>query len=121
MTLDPRLSTAASYLRSLWNSPVGPRTIHFWGPLANWGFVVAGILDMNKPMELVSERMTFTLMCYSAMFMRFAWRVQPRNYMLLFCHVANFTAQTNLFVKKIRWTQQQKVEELVSLPSSSHF
>lgn len=57
------------------NSPVGPKTIHFWGPLANWGFVVAGIIDMNKPMERVSEQMTATLACYSMMFMRFAWRV----------------------------------------------
>ena len=27
------------------NSPVGPKTSHFWGPFANWGFVVAGIMD----------------------------------------------------------------------------
>ena len=81
-----------SKIMSLWKSPVGPRTIHFWGPLANWGFVVAGIMDMNKPMELVSERMTFTLMCYSGMFMRFAWRVQPRNFMLFACHAANASA-----------------------------
>lgn len=23
------------------NSPVGPKTTHFWGPVANWGFVIA--------------------------------------------------------------------------------
>jgi hypothetical protein len=23
------------------NSPTGPRTTHFWGPVANWGFVLA--------------------------------------------------------------------------------
>ena len=33
------------------NSPVGPKTTHFWGPVANWGFVLAGILDANKPPE----------------------------------------------------------------------
>jgi hypothetical protein len=22
-------------------SPTGPRTTHFWGPVANWGFVLA--------------------------------------------------------------------------------
>lgn len=26
-------------------------------------------------------------------FMRFAWRVQPRNYLLLACHATNTTAQ----------------------------
>ena len=23
------------------NSPTGPKTTHFWGPVANWGFVAA--------------------------------------------------------------------------------
>ena len=23
------------------NSEAGPKTTHFWGPVANWGFVVA--------------------------------------------------------------------------------
>jgi hypothetical protein len=23
------------------NSETGPRTTHFWGPVANWGFVIA--------------------------------------------------------------------------------
>ena len=28
-------------LKAFINSPTGPRTTHFWGPVANWGFVVA--------------------------------------------------------------------------------
>lgn len=36
----------------------------------------------------------FTALClYSAVFMRFAWKVQPRNLLLLACHITNFTAQ----------------------------
>ena len=31
----------ASKIRAFWNSPVGPKTTHFWGPIANWGFVIA--------------------------------------------------------------------------------
>lgn len=27
--------------RAFLNSPVGPKTTHFWGPIANWGFVAA--------------------------------------------------------------------------------
>jgi len=27
--------------KAFWNSPVGPKTTHFWGPVANWGFVAA--------------------------------------------------------------------------------
>lgn len=29
----------------------------------------------------------------SAVFMRFAWRVQPRNYLLFACHATNVVAQ----------------------------
>lgn len=30
-----------SALKAFLNSPVGPKTTHFWGPVANWGFVIA--------------------------------------------------------------------------------
>ena len=34
-------------------------------------------------------------MCvYSCLFMRFAWEIQPRNYILLSCHAANETVQS---------------------------
>lgn len=31
----------AQRFTSFINSPTGPKTTHFWGPLANWGFVIA--------------------------------------------------------------------------------
>ena len=31
---------ASKFLRWV-NSEAGPKTTHFWGPIANWGFVVA--------------------------------------------------------------------------------
>ena len=71
------------------NSPVGPKTTHFWGPAANWGLVIAGLLDANKPPEKISANMTGVLFFYSCFFMRFAWRVQPRNYLLFACHFCN--------------------------------
>ncbi|RLN33658.1 hypothetical protein C2845_PM03G33040 [Panicum miliaceum] len=49
------MSTA---LKAFLNSPVGPKTTHFWGPVANWGFVIAGLVDMNKPPEMISGNMT---------------------------------------------------------------
>ena len=76
-------------LKSFLNSPVGPKTVHFWGPMANWALVIAALMDANKPVEQISERMTITLYLYSLMFMRFAWRVAPRNYLLLSCHTVN--------------------------------
>lgn len=41
----------AESLKNFINSPIGPKTTHFWGPVANWGFVLAGLLDANKPPE----------------------------------------------------------------------
>ena len=71
-------------------------TTHFWGPVANWGFVGAAILDMNKPVSAISGKMTGVMCVYSLMFMRFAWMVQPRNYILLACHASNEVAQCYL-------------------------
>uniref|UniRef100_A0ACD6AHB6 Uncharacterized protein n=1 Tax=Avena sativa TaxID=4498 RepID=A0ACD6AHB6_AVESA len=75
------------------NSPVGPKTTHFWGPVFNWGFILAGMADMNKPPELISGRMTAVMCVYSGLFMRFAWVVNPRNYFLMATHVSNESVQ----------------------------
>ena len=100
-----------TYVVSYIKSPVGPLTIHFWGPAANWGFVLAGICDLNKPVQKISEKMTATLLCYSAVFMRFAWRVAPRNYMLFLCHLCNFSCQGLVLGKKFTWNRTQKLQQ----------
>jgi hypothetical protein len=80
---------------------------HFWGPLANWGFVLAAIMDMDKPAEAISGPMTTAMCIYSGLFMRFAWMVQPRNYLLLACHASNETAQLYLLQKKVRHNMEK--------------
>ncbi|KAJ7357352.1 hypothetical protein DFH08DRAFT_851724 [Mycena albidolilacea] len=67
---------------------------HFWGPVANWGLPLAALADLRKDEEYISGTMTTALMSYSLVFMRFAWRVQPRNYLLFACHFTNATAQS---------------------------
>ena len=67
------------------NSPVGPRTTHFWGPMGNWGLVIAALLDSRKAPENISGTMTLVMIGYACMFMRFAVRVAPKNYMMLAC------------------------------------
>ncbi|PIL31926.1 hypothetical protein GSI_06630 [Ganoderma sinense ZZ0214-1] len=66
---------------------------HFWGPVANWGLPLAALADLTKNEEVISGPMTTALASYSMVFMRFAWRVQPRNYLLFACHATNATAQ----------------------------
>ncbi|CAK6447722.1 unnamed protein product [Pipistrellus nathusii] len=67
---------------------------HFWGPLFNWGLPLAAIKDMRATPEIISGRMTTALILYSMAFMRFAYRVQPRNLLLLACHGTNVMAQS---------------------------
>ncbi|XP_063704840.1 mitochondrial pyruvate carrier 1 [Culicoides brevitarsis] len=66
---------------------------HFWGPVANWGIPIAALSDINKDPKIISGTMTTALCLYSLVFMRFAYKVQPRNWLLFACHVTNFTAQ----------------------------
>ncbi|KAK4538707.1 hypothetical protein CDCA_CDCA19G4732 [Cyanidium caldarium] len=74
--------------------PTGLRTTHAWGPISNAGLPLSGLADLQKPPEYISENMTAALCMYSLLFMRFAWRVQPRNYLLLAVHLSNELIQT---------------------------
>ena len=47
--------------------------------------------------------MSTVLALYSCLFMRFAWMVKPRNYLLLAVHVVNEGAQLNLIRKKLEY------------------
>ncbi|XP_020622760.1 mitochondrial pyruvate carrier 1-like [Orbicella faveolata] len=66
---------------------------HFWGPVANWGLPLAAMSDMKRDPEYISGRMTTALCIYSVLFMRFAWKVQPRNMLLFACHFSNEVCQ----------------------------
>ncbi|KAK4533972.1 hypothetical protein CCYA_CCYA20G4045 [Cyanidiococcus yangmingshanensis] len=69
--------------------PTGLKTTHAWGPISNAGLPLSGFADITKPPENISENMTAAMCLYSLLFMRFAWRVQPRNYLLFGVHVSN--------------------------------
>uniref|UniRef100_A0A7N1A5L9 Mitochondrial pyruvate carrier n=2 Tax=Kalanchoe fedtschenkoi TaxID=63787 RepID=A0A7N1A5L9_KALFE len=83
----------ASMLRAFWNSPVGPKTTHFWGPVSNCGIVGAAMMDTQRSPELISGNMTLVMCVYSGLFMRFAWMIRPRNYFLLGTHMTNESVQ----------------------------
>jgi hypothetical protein len=121
-------------LKAFINSPTGPKTTHFWGPVANWGFVVAvrgapslwpfllttptgvrnsslalrqGLADTKKPPEMISPNMTTAMCIYSALFMRFALAIQPRNLLLFACHVCNDGVQLNQLRRWYMWHSSQ--------------
>ncbi|KAI7816945.1 hypothetical protein BC939DRAFT_467451 [Gamsiella multidivaricata] len=89
---------------------------HFWGPVANWGLPLAAIADFKKDPELISGNMTVALSVYSMLFMRFAWMVQPRNYLLFACHATNECAQLvqgYRFLQHHHFGANKKIESVV--------
>ena len=59
----------------------------------NWSLPLAAYLDTKRSPEFISPNMTLALSIYSGLFMRFAWMVKPRNYLLFACHATNETLQ----------------------------
>lgn len=94
-------------------SPTGPTTTHFWGPVFNAGFVAQGVIDWNRPAEKISFNMQTVLTVYSLTFMRFAWRVNPRNYMLFAVHTSNVFVQGRLLLRRWSWEKEfpEKIAE----------
>lgn len=77
---------------------------HFWGPVMNWTIPIAAIADIQyKDASIISGKMTSALCIYSLAFMRFAWRVQPRNMLLFACHFTNEIAQITQGVRFINY------------------
>ncbi|GMM42715.1 pyruvate transporter [Hanseniaspora uvarum] len=89
-------------------------TTHFWGPVSNFGIPIAAIYDLNKDEALISGSMTSALVVYSAVFMKYALAVTPKNYLLFGCHVINTVAQTGQGIRYINYHYlggKEKAEE----------
>nr|VDD20002.1 unnamed protein product [Brassica oleracea] len=96
---------AASGFQAFLNSPVGPKNNPFLGVLSLTGALLLLVWWIcKKPPEMISGNMTSAMCIYSALFMRFAWMVQPRNYLLLACHASNETVQ---LYQLSRWARAQ--------------
>ncbi|RLN48765.1 hypothetical protein BBJ28_00012748 [Nothophytophthora sp. Chile5] len=72
-------------------------------------------MDPNVPIFLVLGVFLLgrdaALSVYSLIFMRFAWMVKPRNYLLLVCHASNETAQLYQLQRGLRFQANKKAEE----------
>lgn len=66
-----------------------------------------GLVDTQKPPEMISGNMTGVMCVYSCLFMRFAWMVQPRNYLLFGVHASNEAVQLYQFQRWYRWYTAQ--------------
>uniref|UniRef100_A0AC35TNB2 Mitochondrial pyruvate carrier n=1 Tax=Rhabditophanes sp. KR3021 TaxID=114890 RepID=A0AC35TNB2_9BILA len=84
---------------------------HFFGPLINWGLPLAAIADLKKNPDMISGNMTLALTIYSSVFMRFAWKVQPRNLLLFACHITNFTTQSAQLARYVNHNYLHIIED----------
>ncbi|KAJ9458474.1 Mitochondrial pyruvate carrier 4 [Diplonema papillatum] len=101
------MSAWSRLLGAVFHAEYGWKTTHFWGPVANWALVASAVYDgaMKGP-EVVSESMTLCMCMYSGLFMRFAWRVGPRNYLLFTCHAFNEVAQLTQFYRLKKYQKE---------------
>lgn len=70
---------AQSKVAQLWNSPVGPKTVHFWAPIMKWGLVLAGAADFARPAESLSLTQNAALMATGLIWTRWCFVIKPRN------------------------------------------
>eukprot|EP01095_Lingulamoeba_sp_RSL-Kostka_P017263 TRINITY_DN886_c0_g1_i2.p1 TRINITY_DN886_c0_g1~~TRINITY_DN886_c0_g1_i2.p1 ORF type:complete len:115 (-),score=25.04 TRINITY_DN886_c0_g1_i2:180-524(-) len=82
-------------IRAFINHPAGPKTIHFWAPSWKWCLVLAGIYDIQKPIEKVSTAQSAALATTGVIWARYSTQIVPINRNLLSVNI--FVAITGIY------------------------
>lgn len=82
-------------LRPLWEHEAGPKTIFFWAPAFKWGLVLAGLGDLNRPVESLSVPQSVSLAATGLIWSRYSLVIIPKNYSLFAVNV--FVAITSIY------------------------
>ncbi|TNN15021.1 putative mitochondrial pyruvate carrier 2 [Schistosoma japonicum] len=90
--VDKRVPTG---LKPIWDHPAGPKTIFFWAPTFKWLLVIAGLADINRPVQNVSLYQSAALAATGLIWSRYSMVIIPKNYNLL--SVNAFVALTGLY------------------------
>ncbi|KAL0260521.1 hypothetical protein SLS55_004210 [Diplodia seriata] len=96
----------------LWNSPVGPKTVHFWAPVMKWGLVLAGVADFFRPAENLSLSQNCALTATGAIWTRWCLIIKPKN---VFLATVNFFLGCVGLIQTSRilmWRASQKGESV---------
>jgi len=86
--------------KKFWNSPVGPKTVHFWAPVMKWCLVLAGVADFARPAESLSLSQNAALTATGAIWTRWCFIIRPKNV---------FLATVNFFLFCVGTTQVSRV------------
>ncbi|KAF2223348.1 hypothetical protein BDZ85DRAFT_197004 [Elsinoe ampelina] len=84
---DAPAAPTQSRFQQIWNSEVGPKTVHFWAPIMKWGVVLAGAADFLRPASSLSISQNAALMATGSIWTRWCFIIKPRN---LFLASVNF-------------------------------
>lgn len=68
--------------KRFWTSETGPQTVHFWAPTMKWGLVLAGLSDLQRPVEKLSGTQSLSLLATGSVWTRWSFVIKPRNYLL---------------------------------------
>lgn len=76
-------AAAGSKFQRFLQSETGPKTVHFWAPVMKWSLVIAGINDINRPVEKISGTQQMALFATGVIWTRWAgFVIRPRNALL---------------------------------------
>lgn len=96
----PSAGASESGFTKFLNSPIGPRTVHFWAPIMKWGVVIAGASDFLRPAESLSLSQNLALTATGAIWTRWCLIIKPKNY---------FLAAVNFFLFLVGSTQTARI------------
>mmetsp|Transcript_14649 Transcript_14649/g.39218 ORF Transcript_14649/g.39218 Transcript_14649/m.39218 type:complete len:110 (-) Transcript_14649:1012-1341(-) len=81
------MASFSARARAFLDHPAGPKTVFFWAPTMKWGLVVAGLADINRPVEKVSVPQNLALAATGVIWVRWSFVITPRNYNLAFVNL----------------------------------
>ncbi|KAJ3177869.1 Mitochondrial pyruvate carrier 2 [Geranomyces variabilis] len=100
--------TGTTFQRFL-NHPAGPKTIHFWAPAMKWGLVIAGLSDLQRPVEKLSVTQTVALAATGVIWSRYSLVIVPKNWALF--SVNMFLGATGLYQLGRIYNYKQALKE----------
>ncbi|KAI8816402.1 uncharacterized protein EV422DRAFT_623453 [Fimicolochytrium jonesii] len=101
-------SQAGTAFTRFWNHPAGPKTIHFWAPAMKWGLVIAGLSDLQRPVEKLSVTQTVALAATGVIWSRYSLVIKPKNWSLF--GVNMFVGATGIYQLSRIWRYRQDMK-----------
>jgi len=104
---------AAPAATGFWNSPVGPKTVHFWAPVMKWGIVLAGAADFARPASQLSLSQNAALLCTGLIWTRWCFVIKPRNLFLASVNFLLFCVGASQVTRALLYQQSLKADGLL--------